>query len=113
MARIVAGVASSHIPAVGAAWDNGKTGELEMDRLWMRMVDGAGQPIPAPFNRILLIPDPETPAEFAPAVPFVDESQGTVAFTQILPALPPENYDPTTGDPGDRAFRLCARVGGH
>ena len=27
MARIVAGVATSHIPAVGAAWDNGKTGE--------------------------------------------------------------------------------------
>ena len=27
MARIVAGVAASHIPAVGAAWDNGKAGE--------------------------------------------------------------------------------------
>ncbi len=27
MARIVAGVATSHIPAVGAAWDNGKTAE--------------------------------------------------------------------------------------
>ena len=27
MARIVAGVAASHIPAVGAAWDNGRTGE--------------------------------------------------------------------------------------
>ena len=27
MARIVAGVATSHIPAVGAAWDNKKTGE--------------------------------------------------------------------------------------
>ena len=28
MARIVAGLATSHIPAVGAAWDNGKTGDL-------------------------------------------------------------------------------------
>ncbi len=27
MARIIAGVATSHIPAVGAAWDNGKTAE--------------------------------------------------------------------------------------
>ena len=27
MARIIAGVATSHIPAIGAAWDNGKTGE--------------------------------------------------------------------------------------
>ena len=27
MARIVAGVATSHIPAVGAAWDNGKTAD--------------------------------------------------------------------------------------
>ena len=27
MARIVAGLATSHIPAVGAAWDNGKTGD--------------------------------------------------------------------------------------
>jgi protocatechuate 4,5-dioxygenase beta chain len=27
VARIVAGVATSHIPAVGAAWDNGKTAE--------------------------------------------------------------------------------------
>ena len=27
MARIVAGVATSHIPAIGAAWDNKKTAE--------------------------------------------------------------------------------------
>ena len=87
--------------------------ERTVDRLWMRMVDGVGQPIAAPFNRILLIPDPETPAEFSPATSFVDEPQGTMAFTQVLPALPPENYDPTTGDPRDMAFRLCVQVSGH
>jgi len=27
VARIVAGVATSHIPAVGAAWDNGRTND--------------------------------------------------------------------------------------
>ena len=27
MARITAGVATSHVPAIGAAMDNGKTGE--------------------------------------------------------------------------------------
>src|SRR5260370_749325 len=27
MARIIAGVATSHIPAIGAAWDNGKSGD--------------------------------------------------------------------------------------
>ena len=27
MARIVAGVTTSHIPAIGAAWDNGKAAE--------------------------------------------------------------------------------------
>ena len=45
MARIVAGIGSSHVPAIGAAIDNGKTGEpywkrvfagFEKSQEWMR-----------------------------------------------------------------------------
>ena len=37
MAKLIAGVATSHVPAIGAALDNGKTGEPYWQRVFRRL----------------------------------------------------------------------------
>lgn len=84
--------------------------ERDVDRLWLRALDAAGQPAPAPFDRIRLIPDPDTPPEFPAHVAEGDERAAALSFSQRLPALEPHAYDRAAGHPDDRAFRLTARV---
>lgn len=108
--------------------------ELTADRLWLRMVDSNGQPTPAPFDRIRLLPDPDAskdlamqgsgdaatgsvtgvvfpsdsdvPAESPRFATVVDETQQYLAFRQVLPFL--EKGD--AAHVRDRAFALTARL---
>ncbi|MCE5327483.1 MAG: hypothetical protein LLG01_13835 [Planctomycetaceae bacterium] len=84
--------------------------DMTADRLWISSHTREGAPIAAPFHRMNLLPDPNTPREFPPAALSVTDD--TVSLRQVLPALEPEAYDAATGDPGDRAFVLSARVNG-
>jgi len=87
------------------------------DRLWLRTVDAGGKPAPSPFNRVRLIPDPETPKEM-PAFSVVESAIGnrqsaigaSLSFHQVLPSQEPHAYDAAKGHPKDRAFRLSFRV---
>lgn len=52
------------------------------DRVWVRTIDASNHPIPSPFDRLRVMPDPTTPPEF-PA--YQVHSEG-VGFSQILPS---------------------------
>lgn len=79
--------------------------DMTRDRLWLRMVNEEGAPTSAPFNRIHLLPDPETPAEFPRFTIPEGLPADTLAFRQTLPSQ--EN---ARAHPKDRAFRLTARL---
>lgn len=81
--------------------------EPHADRLWLRTVDGQGREIDGLFQRIRLIPDPDTPKEFPKAAPIANLPDGALGFTQILP----RRVDGQPGEPDfDRAFRLIFRT---
>jgi hypothetical protein len=84
--------------------------EPDADRVWLRMVNAGGQPISAPFNRIRLIPDPDTPNEMPACAVHADDAAGQLSFTQVLPFQEPHAYDMANGHPKDRAFALSAVV---
>ncbi len=99
--------------------------DMQADRLWIRLVDVDGEPVANPFNRVRLIPDPETfsnrfltnPTEARipdpqpiEGLPDGGPGNGTLAFRQVLPFQVPEQYDPATGHPKDRAFCLSLSV---
>ena len=85
--------------------------EMGRDRVWLRLVDAQGAPRGGVFDRIRLLPDPNTPRELPPHLPFAAEAAArTLGFRQVLPCLPPERYDAAQADPRDRAFRLTART---
>jgi len=107
--------------------------DMTLDRLWLRMVNEAGNPIGAPFNRVHLQPDPETPVEFPQFTIPADLSANTLAFRQTLPSqesatdiivhkedqgwnldwTPSENEPDATMAarcPKDRAFQLTAKM---
>jgi hypothetical protein len=74
-------------------------------------VDAKGRPRGGVFDRVRLLPDPNTPAEM-PKSAVLDPAGDahTLGFRQVLPFLPPERYDAAKGHPRDRAFRLTART---
>jgi len=78
--------------------------DMAADRLWLRFVDENGNPAAAPFERIRLLPDPDTPHEL-PAYTYADDADANrMAFCQELPAQ-------VNGQSSrDRAFRLSANV---
>jgi len=84
--------------------------DMTSDRLWLRMVGDQGHPIPAPFERVRLIPDPEAattmPSFTVPASPL----PGTLSFRQTLPFVEPQRYDAGGGHPKDQAVRMTARL---
>ena len=84
--------------------------EMTADRLWLRTVDAEGRPVSSPFNRMRLIPDPETPSDL-PSFTVPDSlPASTLSFHQVLPFQEPHVYDKTKGHPKDRCFRLTLRV---
>lgn len=105
--------------------------EMTADRLWLRMVDEAGQPAAAPFDRLRLLPDPEAgredaapPAGTATGIIFpedggvppesgrfaawADEDSRRLAFRQVLP-FAEKGEAP---HPRDRAFVLTVGTSG-
>ena len=86
--------------------------DVGRDRLWMRLRDEQGRPAENIFNRMRLLPDPETPRDLPPRKAASRPEAGMLAFEQVLPFEVPERYDKERGHPKDRAFRLSARAGG-
>ncbi|MFN8443313.1 MAG: hypothetical protein U0175_21230 [Caldilineaceae bacterium] len=106
--------------------------EMESDRLWLRLVDDNGNLVPNPFDRVRLLPDPdsmkdpslagtddpeawkafpgdiELPATTTRFAAFEEVESHALAFRQVLPFLEKGNAD----HPKDRAFRLAVRVNG-
>ena len=79
--------------------------DMNADRLWLRLVDDEGKPANLPFERVRLIPDPETPEEIPPFTVPDDIGDDCLSFRQVLP------FQETGGlHPKDRAFRLTARL---
>ena len=87
--------------------------EMTADRVWLRMVDADGQPVPGPFFRVRLIPDPDTPADLPAYTVANPATPDTLAFRQTLSYLHP-NPDGSCAPPhpNDRAFSLSVRVAG-
>ncbi len=84
--------------------------DMRADCLWLRMVDALGKPMAGPFNRVRLLPDPQTPKDM-PAYTVPDNSGGNaLCFRHVLPYQEPESYDLERGHPQDRAVRLTVRV---
>jgi hypothetical protein len=81
--------------------------DMQEDRLFMQLTDAKGHPQTNVFDRIKVMPDPSTPAEFHRYDAVEELSAGTLSFRQILPSLPLEKYGPS---PEDRAFRLTIKV---
>jgi hypothetical protein len=54
--------------------------DMVFDRLWMRMVDGAGSPVSAPFDRVRLIPE-------SGMATTTYSTSNTLSFRQVLPVL--------------------------
>ena len=79
--------------------------DMQADRLWLRAVDEAGQPCAAPFNRVRLIPDPDTPKDIPPFSVPAELPAHAMSFRQVLPA----RID-AASSPNDRAFRLTVAV---
>jgi len=102
--------------------------DMEHDQLWLRMVNEEGYPTTAPFNRLHLQPDPETPVEFPRFTIPNGLSASQLAFRQTLSSqepvgdlardkeIPGWNLDwapdisalrtTENEDPKDRAFQL-------
>lgn len=104
--------------------------EMESDRLWLRLVDHEGKRARNIFDRVRLMPDPDSMKDPPPggagepeawkAFPgdvvlpvgatrfaaFEDADARALAFRQVLPFLEKGHAD----HPKDRAFRLAVRV---
>lgn len=84
--------------------------DMTKDQLWMRLVDQQGNPCENIFDRVRVMTDPSTPAEFPKAKREEELSKGILSFRQILPYSEPDKYDLAKGHPKDKAFRLIAAM---
>jgi len=84
--------------------------DMTKDQLWMRLIDQQGSPCENIFDRVRVMPDPSTPAEFPTTKKEEDLANGLLSFRQVLPYSEPEKYDPAKGDPKDKAFRLVVAM---
>ncbi|MCD9021665.1 glycosyl hydrolase family 95 catalytic domain-containing protein [Cohnella silvisoli] len=84
--------------------------DQHVDRLWATLQDSDGLSARANiFNRIKLIPDPNTPPELPTLAASVDVTGSCLSFRQTLPYSLTEE-GPAGDRSKDRAFRLSARV---
>lgn len=86
--------------------------DMTTDKLWMRLVDSQGNLCNNIFDRVRILIDPSTPAEFPKAKQEENMDKGLLSFRQILPYSEPDKYDLAKGDPKDKAFRLIAAING-
>lgn len=84
--------------------------QMTADRLWFRLVDLQGNPVPNFFDRIRVIPDPSTPKEFPSAQYEEALDAGVLAFRQTLLSQESDCYNASMGHSKDKAFRLTALV---
>ena len=87
--------------------------DMGADRLWMRLTDSDGKPIPDCFDRVRLIPDTETPKNMPPYQAPENPNGAVLTFRQVLPFNEPMAGKPGEPSPKDRAFRLSARLSGN
>ena len=81
--------------------------DLDQDQMWMRLVDENHQPTNgALFERIKLIPDPQTPQEFPAQHITIETDNRQLSFMQTLPYQEEKNRG-KEGHPQDKAFRLA------
>ncbi|WP_162341615.1 glycosyl hydrolase family 95 catalytic domain-containing protein [Paenibacillus paridis] len=84
--------------------------DQQADRLWITMKENDLQaPVESLFNRIKLIPDPNTPEELPLLKCEVDPHAKRLSFRQTLP-FSCEEEGMKAGHAKDRAFRLTASV---
>ncbi len=82
------------------------------DRLWFRLTDSTGNPIPNCFDRVRLIPDQDAPKNI-PGYQVKNEAGSNIlSFRQVLPFNEPVGNKSGDPHPKDRAFRLSARMSG-
>lgn len=84
--------------------------DLREDKLLMQLTNAAGEPQPNIFNRIRLLPDPSTPAEFPKYQAFENLHAGILSFRQILPCQEPGKYDVQEAQLNDKAFTLTLQT---
>ncbi|SEW51955.1 glycosyl hydrolase family 95 catalytic domain-containing protein [Chitinophaga arvensicola] len=84
--------------------------DMQHDQLYMQLTDAAGKPAANIFNRVKVMTDPSTPAEFPRHTTAEELAAGSLSFRQILPSEEPRKYNPVTGAPKDKAFRLTVQV---
>jgi len=72
--------------------------DMNADRLWMRMVDADGRAVPAPFDRVRLIPESGMAAT-------TTSTRDVLSFYQVLPVLGEAREK-------DKALRAAVRVSG-
>jgi alpha-L-fucosidase 2 len=75
--------------------------DMEYDHLLMKLVDKTGNPQPNIFERIKVMPDPSTPAEFPAYSATEDLPGGELSFAQVLPSS--DNKE-------NKAFKLTVKV---
>ena len=59
--------------------------DMTTDKLWMRLVDSKGNLCDNIFDRVRVLIDPSTPAEFPKAKVEEDLNKGLLSYRQILP----------------------------
>jgi hypothetical protein len=87
--------------------------EMAKDLLWVRLVDGEGRSVPNLFNRVRLLPDPDSPKDLPPFQAEECQTGDVLSFRQVLPFNEPVNGDPGDPHPKDRGFQLSVRTSGH
>ncbi|MBI2425600.1 MAG: glycoside hydrolase N-terminal domain-containing protein [Candidatus Hydrogenedentes bacterium] len=85
--------------------------DMESDQLWIRLTDAENRLVPNCFERVRLIPDPDTPKNLPDYEASGDLERGMLSFRQVLPSLAPGKNASAARVP-DRAFRLSVRVNG-
>jgi alpha-L-fucosidase 2 len=83
---------------------------LKKDDLHLSLTGEDGKPVNNVFDRVKIIPDPSTPAEFLKVERRVDLANGLLAFRQVLPSLEPAAYVAQGNHPNDKAFTLTVRL---
>ena len=86
--------------------------DMTRDQLWMQLVDNQGKLCENIFDRVRVMIDPSTPAEFPKAKTEEELSGGLLSFRQILPYEEPEKYKLSKGHPKDKALRLITAING-
>lgn len=84
--------------------------DMAADRVWARFLDARGNPAPAPFREIVVIPDPATPKELPAFTIGGADDKGLLSFRQVLPYTEVTDSLKYAPHPKDREFTLSARV---